>query len=88
MIAGATYAPLRCMPWLKYSKVVSGWWLVVRIFVGKWTVDSRKEGVILSDSEGSSEGVGYCSKRSVLRASLRAPSLPIANCFSYLYKCK
>jgi len=58
MIAGATYAPLRCMPWLKYSKVVSGWWLVVRIFVGKWTADSRKGGVILSDSEGSSEGVG------------------------------
>ena len=54
MIAGATYAPLRCMPWLKYSKVVSGWWLVVRIFVGKWTADSRKGGVILSDSEGSS----------------------------------
>lgn len=45
MIAGATYAPLRCMPWLKYSKVVSGWWLMVRIFVGKWAVGSRKDPV-------------------------------------------
>ena len=61
MIAGATYAPLRCMPWLKYSKVVSGWWLVVRIFVGKWTVDSRKGGVILSGNEESSGVWGMAS---------------------------